>query len=223
MLVVEVFRTIDTLSLEPLSLLETGQKVIYVTQRDNVVTEREIKVIVKDIATTLIALRKISKYVRSLYIRDVIFGVSGEKKKIRLRIQDNFEYSSINATHKYHVAIEDNINKEIEETVYSGPSIDDAQKMIKLQGDFQEENSYEKTRTLFKDEHDTEITLDIYPFGTVLEIEGEVGHIKSVASKLGYSAKDYIHKTADDLYLEWVNAHSAVEQWDVRFGFTGKK
>src|SRR3989338_246230 len=69
MLVVEVFRVIDTPSLEPISVLADGSKVIYITQRENSKTEKEIKILVHDIPSVLKKIRFVSKYVRTAYVR----------------------------------------------------------------------------------------------------------------------------------------------------------
>ena len=223
MLVVEVFRALDTLGLKPLPILEDGTKVIYVIQRDGPKLEEEIKLPVQDIPSMLSKIRSVAKYVRTEYLRDIIFGVKNDKKKIRLRIQDNFEFRLVDATYKYRVAVEDGIKKEIEETLYKGNSSEDALKIISSQGAFVEENSYEKTRVIFSGPHDTEVTLDIYPYGTWIEIEGKSAKIHDVAKRLGFAQKDYIDAGADDLYLAWIKKHNLPEMWDVRFGLGGKK
>lgn len=223
MLVVEVFRVINDLSLEPLPILADSSKVIYVAQRENVSIEQEIKLSVADIASVIEKVRGIGRYVKTEYIRDVIYGCAEDKKKIRLRILDNFEFQAINATHKHRVAIEDGVTKEIEEILYKGNSFEEALSAISSHGDFKEENSYEKIRVLFEDKDNTKITFDIYTFGCWVEIEGELKNIHTVAEKLGFSKKDYINATADDLYMDWIKKHNLPEMWDVRFGLTGKK
>ncbi len=185
--------------------------------------EQEIKIEIKDISSFLMKVRKIAKYKKTEYIRDVIYGSEEEKKKIRLRIVDNFEYQSIDTTHKYKVDIEEGVRKEIEEIIYKGSSVKDAISSIKSRGDFKEENSYEKTRILFIDDTDTEITVDIYPFGVWCEIEGQICNIHDVVKKLGYSKDDYCIEGADDLYLTWNKNKNLKEMWDVRFGLTGSK
>jgi len=222
MLVVEVFRTLDDTSLKPLPVLSSGEVVIYVTQRDNVSTEKEVKIKIKNISDILKKIRLIASYVRTEYIRDVIYGIDGDSKKIRLRIEDNLENQTVEATHKYKVAIEEGIKKEVEEIIYKGCLLDDAVKMIHLRGDFKEENSYEKIRILFLVD-DTKITIDIYPYGSWIEIEGEIENIHTVAKKLGYNQKDYIDLGADDLYLDWIKKYSLPEMWDVRFGLDGNR
>lgn len=222
MLVVEVLRIINDPSLDALPVLKDESKVIYVVQREHSQIEEEIKIQVSDISSILNKVRKIAKYSRTLYIRDIIYGTE-DKKKIRLRIQDNFEFQSLNAIYKYKVSIQDGIKKEIEEIIYKGNSKDEALAMISLQGTFKEENSYEKTRHIFLDENHTEITIDIYPYGCWMEIEGKPQDIHKAAASLGCTPKDYITSGADDLYLEWIKRHNLPEMWDVRFGLTGKK
>ena len=190
--------------------------------RDGPKLEEEIKLAVRDIPAALSKIRSVAKYVRTEYLRDVIYGNKDDKKKIRLRIQDNFEYRLVDATYKYRVAVEEGIKKEIEETLYKGNCFEDALKIISSQG-FVEENSYEKTRVIFAGPHDTEITLDIYPYGSWIEIEGESSRIHEVAKQLGFNQKDYIDTGADDLYLEWIKKHNLPEMWDVRFGLVGDK
>ena len=223
MLVVEVFRSLNEPSLKPLPVLEDNLKVIYVVQREHSYIEQEIKLPVQDIASTLQKIRTLAEYSRTDYLRDIIYGQEGDKKKIRLRIKDNFEFQAVNVTHKYKVSVNDGIKKEIEETVYNGNFIDEALGMISLQGAFKEENSYEKIRVVFIDKQNTEITLDIYPFGCWLEIEGKPESIHKIASELGFSQKDYGSAGADDIYLEWIKKHNLPEMWDVRFGLNGKK
>jgi len=193
-----------------------------VSLKENSSVEEEIKIRVSDVPSILNKIRNVSKYSRTEYIRDIIYGAD-DKKKIRLRIQDNFEFQSLNAIYKYKVSVQDGIKKEIEEIIYKGNSKEEALSMISLQGNFKEENSYEKIRIIFFDEHNTEITLDIYPYGCWIEIEGKPKDIHRVASGLGYTPKDYITAGADDLYLEWIKKHNLPEMWDVRFGLTGKK
>jgi len=222
MLVVEVFRALDTLKLKPIPILEDGTKVIYVVQRDGPKLEEEIKLVVLDIPAMLGKIRSTAKYVRTEYLRDVIYGKSDEKKKIRLRTQDNFEFRLVDATCKYRMTVEEGIKKEIEETLYKGNSCEDALQIISAKG-FAEENSYEKTRVIFAGPRNTEITLDIYPYGAWVEVEGESSAIHEVAKKLGFTQKDYIETGADDLYLDWIKKHNLPEMWDVRFGLNGVK
>lgn len=221
MMVVEVYKTLNDSSLEPLDILKKGDKVIYVKQRDSKI-ENEVKFFVKDIASTLVNIRKVATFSRTEYIRDVIFGSPSDKKKIRLRIQDNFENSSLEVMYKYKIVGDGSIKTEIEETIYSGGWMDDALGAIARHGDFKEENSYEKIRATYLG-NDFEITLDVYPYGVWVEIEGAPEKIWVVASKIGYKKNSGITQNADELFLEWGKKHNLKEHWDVRFGLTGDR
>lgn len=78
-------------------------------------------------------------------------------------------------------------------------------------------------RMVFLWKKEIEIVVDVYPFGTWLEIEGEPDLIRACALELGYTEAQYIEDGADELYLSWVQKQNLPEQWDVRFGFSGKK
>jgi adenylate cyclase class IV len=222
MLVVEVFRTINEPSGKPIKILEKGDKVIYVKQRNKKI-EKEVKFQIKDIAFAIKSIRKISKFSRVEYIRDIIFGSKEEKRKIRLRITDNFENCSVEAIYKYRIECDNGVKNEVEEIIYKGENLEDALRSISSRGDFQEENSYEKTRTVFTAES-VEITLDIYPYGVWVEIEGNnLEDIWKIGEKIGYKKNDAITLGADELYLEWNKEKKLKEAWDVRFGLTGEK
>lgn len=223
MLTVEVYRKLIETDLKPLPILSDGKKVIYVLHRDSRSIETEIKLQVKDMASSINKVRTIANFIGTYYIRDIIYGAGEGEKKIRLRIQDNFNFQTIEATRKYKVDIVQNIKKEIEETVYKGEMFEDALRSIEKQGLYKEENSYEKIRVKFVDKLQTEITFDIYPFGTWIEVEGHIENIHMVAKELGFKESEYINDSADDLYLTWIKKYSLLEQWDVRFGLTGIK
>lgn len=185
--------------------------------------EKEVKFSVTDISSTLKNIRKTAKFSRSEYIRDTIYGMEGEKKKIRLRVADNFENIYIEAIYKYKIDCDNGIKNEVEKTIYKGENIQKAIKSIESHGDFKEENSYEKTRAVFIAENG-EITLDIYPYGVWVEVESSnLEDIWNIAKKIGYKKSDAITLNADELYLEWNKNKNLKEFWDVRFGLTGKK
>lgn len=223
MLVVEVYKLIGEPSLKPLKILEDGKKVIYVKQRD-IKIEKEIKFPVKDVNTILEKINKesVAKFSRTEYIRDIIYGSIDDSRKIRLRLQNNFENLSVEAIYKHKIDYSDDVKVEVEEIIYKGNQIKDALSAIKQQGDFEEENSYEKIRNIYLGDK-VEITLDIYPYGIWLEIEGDPEKIWDAAKKLGYKKEEGITLNADELYLEWNKKQGLKEFWDVRFGLIGEK
>lgn len=147
--------------------------------------EKEIKFEVKDIISTLNTIRDVASFSRTEYIRDIIFGTKEGKKKIRMRITDNFLVPSIEVIYKNRARKkEQGVKVEIEEMLYKGNNVEDAMKAIKKQGDFSEENSYEKMRVIYLAD-EAEITLDVYPYGVWIEIEGEEDAIWKLAKKWG--------------------------------------
>jgi adenylate cyclase class IV len=181
--------------------------------------EKEVKFSVADISSTLKNIRKIAKFSRAEYIRDAIYGMEGEKKKIRLRMVDNFKDIHIEAIYKYKIDCDNGIKNEIEKTIYKGENIEEAIKFIESRGDFKEENSYEKTRAVFIAKNG-EITLDIYPYGVWVEVESSnLEDIWDISEKIGYKKSDAITLNADELYEEWCHKNKTDILWDVRFGF----
>jgi len=218
---VEVYMIINEPALKPLKVFENKNKVLYVKNREYVKdrdtkVEKEVKFLVKDIPSTLNAVRRVARFSHVEYLRDVIYGLEG-KKKIRLRVCDRFTEQSFNVMYKYKVVSEEGVKTEIEETLYDGNSLNEALEAIGKQGEFKEENSYEKIRAVYLD-NKISITLDVYPYGVWVEIEGATGDIWSVANKLGYSKEDSVTKNADELYVEWNKEKRLEELWDVRFG-----
>ncbi len=184
--------------------------------------ETEVKFAVKDIGVTLSQLCQLCTLRCTEYIRDSIYGVVGEPKKIRLRVENTFDSVKIEAIYKYLLNTDGGLKNEMEETIYAGSVLEDAQRAIQEEGQFVEENSYEKVRVIY-DVDGAEIVLDIYPFGVWLEIEGSDVKIWEYAEKLGFSKEQAITSNADMLYLDWQKKHNLQEQWDVRFGLTGER
>lgn len=184
--------------------------------------EQETKFSITDINKTIGSIRNVAKVIGTECIRDTIWGAKSSPKKIRMRVVDNLEYHAIEVIYKYKIASEGGIKTEVEEMIYRGSDMSDAVSSIKDQGDFKEENSYEKTRISFESTT-TKITLDIYPYGVWMEIEGEIEEIWKTAKKLGFGKNDAVTDNADELYLSWAKSKKLPIQWDIRFGLTGKK
>jgi adenylate cyclase class IV len=214
--VVEVYKLINPRSGVPHPALADGKKTIHMDRRKTHV-EKEAKFAVTDIAAVLPKLRAQCVYSRTEYIKDVIWGSADDTRKIRLRVTDAFGARRVEAIRKYRVQGEAGLKTEVEEFVYAGESREDAVAAIQNQGAYKEENSYEKIRVVYAC-GEAEVTLDIYPFGAWIEIEGIPAKIWDVAEKLGYKKDQAVDSGADDLYVAWNAGLGLKESWDVRFG-----
>jgi len=66
---------------------------------------------------------------------------------------------------------------------------------------FEKVSSYERIRDTFKSD-DVKITIDSFPFGDYLEIEGGMEEIKKIAGLLNLDMSRNITKSCDDIYAE---------------------
>jgi len=187
-------------------------------------TEKEIKFKIDHLDELLAELNKISCFIKSSYIRDIIFGtgVGPNEKKIRLRIENSLGKTNYEVVSKYKIQENNKFVTSIEEVLYKGDDKEEATFAIKKVGDYKEENSYEKIRMRYKKD-DIEFDVDIYPYGVILEIEGDVKVSKELIKQLGLNLSEATNKNADELFLDWAQKWKLPEFWEIRFGLTGKK
>lgn len=62
---------------------------------------------------------------------------------------------------------------------------------------------YEKFRTEYQADQEGTVTLDETPIGLYIEVEGNADWIDRIATKLGFSEKDYITQSYGTLYLDY--------------------
>lgn len=225
MLVVEVFSYLKKPTIEPLPIIKDGKKVIYVPLADREDSslhkkdiEVETKFLIDDISATLGKLANAACYKGCEYIRDTIYNL--DDARLRLRVKNSFEKKEIEAMFKHRVGGSDSLKIEIEELVYKGDKLEEAMKKIKSLGKFVEYNSYEKIRLNYEiSEPHSHVTLDIYPYGAWLEIEGNEIAIWKNAEKLDFKKEKSTGKNADELYEEWCRKNKVDILWDIRFGF----
>jgi adenylate cyclase class IV len=217
--VVEVFKRLAPPSVPPHGALANG-KAIWVSRKEGAV-EREAKFEVRDIGEMTEKLRGVAKHLRTEYLRDTIYGCEGPGK-IRLRTKDSFGRVSYEAMRKTPTGTESGMKNEVEEILYAGTKRTDALEAIAKSGGRGEENGYEKIRATYAC-RGTEISLDIYPFGCWLEVEGEPNRVWEVANLLGFDRTKASAENADNLFLAWARQWKLPEFWDVRFGLTGAK
>ncbi|MCX7928397.1 MAG: hypothetical protein N2558_01785 [Patescibacteria group bacterium] len=142
------------------------------------------------------------------YILDTIYGSENQKEKIRYRISNTFSQRLIEVTSKNKVENENKNSKiktEIEEILYKGDDENHAISAISEKGNYKKENSYEKIRINYFYKNNLKISLDIYPFGAYLEIEGDPADFQEVVDLLGMSVQNSTTSNADQCYLKLIN------------------
>ncbi|MGC8651125.1 MAG: hypothetical protein ACP5RX_00625 [Minisyncoccia bacterium] len=225
MLVVEVYKILNKPTLEELDILRDKNKVIYVPlERRDPKKEIEIKFKINCLDELLAQLNKNCCFVKTLYIRDIIYGtgIGPAEKKFRLRIENSMENINYEVVSKYKIQEHGKFVASIEEIFYKGDNKENAISTIKKFGNYNEENSYEKIRLVYEN-NGLEFDVDIYPYGVILEIEGDIETSKEFINKLGFNLNEAAKENADELFLKWAQKWKLPEFWEIRFGLTGKK
>lgn len=110
----------------------------------------------------------------------------------------------------------DEPKKEIEYQVeFSKRHVVDLINIIKCMG-YSETTSYERYRTEYSKES-TKVTIDIFPFAIILEIEGDEVMIKRLRRKLGLELSDHINDACDTLFTKWRVNHGLEPKDHMRF------
>lgn len=107
-----------------------------------------------------------------------------------------------------------NIKKEIEYEVEVSDF--DTLKKIISEMQFFESSSYERYRTEYR-KGEVKVTIDEYPFGSYVEIEGEENKILEEAKDLGFDLSENQTEPCDTLFLKWRKAHGLGFKPHMRF------
>jgi len=82
---------------------------------------------------------------------------------------------------------------------------------------FNSVSSYERFRTTYAMDN-TKVTMDEFPFGWVLEIEGEEEDINQIVKKLGLKKSDSTLESCDDVYDRLCREQELAPKNDILFG-----
>lgn len=201
--------------IKPLDILKA--RTIFVADRNRrEIISRESKFVIKSTDRCIQKLNEIAKYRSTFYMYDQFWG-EGNKPKLRLRKIYHSGHQTIEVDCKYRISAKDHIRTEIREKIYEGTDLALAESKIRQMGKYAGENSYEKVRITYS-LAETNLRLDICPFGTFLEIEGDDKSVKEISKLLDLDQSQSTTATADEIYLEWAKTHSQPELWNVRFG-----
>jgi len=166
--------------------------------------ESELKFEIKDYRALVKKILGISKFKSSAYEITVMYD-EGKKlfekdARLRLRrkvdIKTNEEETEISYKKpKTREGIK--IEEEYETSVGSFNEIKEILENI----GFSKVSSYERIRDTFEKDG-LKITIDSFPFGDYLEVEGEIEAIKKFADEFGLKMEDNITKACDDIYYD---------------------
>jgi len=174
--------------------------------------ELEIKFLIK--SSDIEGLRKkIMKmpgifYEGKVYEKTTMFdNLSGQMQKedARLRVRQisedkNSKDQKIEFSYKRRIKADGGIKQEEEIETSFIADIDYFFKILNKMG-YQITTSYERYREIYKD-GDIKITLDEFPFGYILEIEGEENKIKDICRFLYLDISKSYPLSCDDVYVE---------------------
>lgn len=133
--------------------------------------------------------------------RENMFAKDDARLRLRTKMVDvNGQTKNFEFTYKKRISVDGGIKKETELT-YEFESSQSSENLISLFDiiGLSERDSYERIRKTYSNE-EIQVTIDEFPFGYVIELEGEEAFV--VKYELGLDMKDYINyqKSCDDLY-----------------------
>jgi adenylate cyclase class 2 len=155
--------------------------------------EIELKFFVKDYNKTINTVLPIAKFKKSAYEITIMYDDSNktlfkDDARLRLRRIVNLKNKEETCELSYKKPKTREGIKVEEEDEVKVSSFVEMKNILEKQG-FSVVSSYERIRDTFESD-DCKITVDSFPFGELLEIEGEVNKIKNIAEKLGFDLKD---------------------------------
>jgi adenylate cyclase class 2 len=167
--------------------------------------EIELKFFVKDYNKTINTVLPIAKFKKSAYEITIMYDDSNktlfkDDARLRLRRIVNLKNKEETCELSYKKPKTREGIKVEEEDEVKVSSFVEMKNILEKQG-FSVVSSYERIRDTFESD-DCKITVDSFPFGELLEIEGEINKIKNIAEKLGFDLKDNTTKSCDDIYAD---------------------
>lgn len=135
--------------------------------------------------------------------RDNLFEKDDARLRLRTKIIDiDDQEKSFELTYKKRLTIENGIKKESElsynfNSLQSSENLLDLFKIIGLK----EKDSYERMRKTFQND-EVKLTIDEFPFGYIVEIEGDEEMVSKYDNKLNMDSFIQYELSCDDVYYE---------------------
>jgi len=139
--------------------------------------------------------------------------------RLRVRLISETKESQekhIQLTYKRRLSVENGIKKEEEIEVEFDTNANDFIAILNKMG-YKKTTSYERFRETFVTPNHIKITLDEFPYGVVLEIEGEESDLIELEKELGLSNEDRYALSCDDLYRELCQKEGKKHKQDISF------
>ncbi len=151
--------------------------------------------------------------------RNGIFEKEDARLRLRTKITDlNGQTKNFEFTYKKRLSIKNGIKKETEVS-YNFDSNQPAENLLslfKIIG-LNERDSYERIRKTFSND-DIKITIDEFPFGYIVEIEGEELKVLEYENLLNMNNFIQYGASCDDLYMELCNKKGVKPKNFILFG-----
>ncbi len=167
--------------------------------------EIELKFEIKDYNKIAKQILEFAKFKKSAYEKTIMYdnkekSLFKEDARLRLRIIKDLksEDEICEISHKKPKTREGIKIEDESETKVS--SYQQMEEILEKLG-FNRVSSYERIRDTFE-ANSCKITIDSFPFGDYIEVEGDLAEIKKIAGKLGLKMENNITKSCDDIYAE---------------------
>jgi adenylate cyclase class IV len=188
-------------------------------------TEIEIKykVLSKDLSRLQSLLKEYESKGRK-YENNIMFDneqktMDSADARLRVRLISETRESQdkhIQLTYKRRLSVENGIKKEEEIEVEFDTNANHFIMIINKMG-YQRTTSYERYRETFVTPNYIKVTYDEFPYGVVLEIEGEEPELIELEKDLGLSSGDRYALSCDDLYRELCQKEGKEHKKDISF------
>jgi adenylate cyclase class IV len=139
--------------------------------------------------------------------------------RLRVRLiakERDAQEKHIMLTYKRRLSVENGIKKEEEIEVEFDTNPTDFISILNKMG-YSRTTSYERYRESFTSSNHIKITLDEFPYGYVLEIEGDETDLLKLESEMGLTKADRYALSCDDLYRELCQQVGKQHKNDISF------
>ena len=188
-------------------------------EKKYLVTKLEAELIEKKCLEMSLPLESYQYEKNQNFDRDGVFEKDDARLRLRTKVSDfNSHFKEFEFTYKKRLSIENDIKKETELS-YSFESKQSSENLLsifKITG-LIERDSYERRRKMFSNK-DVQFTIDEFPFGYIVEIEGDEDKVLEYEKLLDMGDLVQYGKSCDDLYAELCKKKNIEPKHHILFG-----